>query len=40
MSYEPIVRWAFAHEQTPRSTTFYYRHRYKARQRPRRVIGS
>ena len=37
MSYEPIVRWAFAHEQTPHSTTFYYRHRYKARQRPRRV---
>jgi hypothetical protein len=37
VTYEPIIRWAFAHEQTPHSTTFYYRHRYKARQRPRRV---
>jgi hypothetical protein len=37
VSYEPLTRWAFRHEQGPRSTTFYYRHRYKARQRPRRV---
>jgi hypothetical protein len=37
VSYEPITRWAFAHEQGPRTSTFYYRHRFKARQRPRRV---
>jgi hypothetical protein len=37
VTYEPITRWAFAHEQTPRTSTFYVRHRFKARQRPRRV---
>jgi hypothetical protein len=37
VSYEPIMRWAFRHEQGPRTSTFYYRHRYKARQRPKRV---
>jgi hypothetical protein len=37
VTYEPLTRWAFAHEQGPNTSTFYYRHRYKARQRPRRV---
>jgi hypothetical protein len=37
VSYEPITRWAFAHEQRPNTSVFFYRHRFKARQRPRRV---
>jgi hypothetical protein len=37
VTYEPLTRWAFAHEQGPRTSTFYYRHRFKARQRPKRV---
>jgi hypothetical protein len=37
MTYEPILRYGFAHEQAPRTSTFYYRHRHKARQRPKKV---
>jgi RNA-directed DNA polymerase len=32
------VRWGFAHEQTARSSTYYFRERFKARQRALRVV--
>src|SRR5262249_24019847 len=31
------LRWGFSHEQTPRTSTFYVKNRFKRRQRPRRV---
>src|SRR5215831_12221274 len=37
MSDNPMLRWSFAHEQTPRTSTFYVKNRFKRRQRPRRV---
>src|SRR5262245_24102526 len=37
MSDDPMLRWGFAHEQTPRTITFYVKNRFKRRQRPRRV---
>src|SRR5262245_41253785 len=37
MSDNPMLRWGFAHEQTPRTSTFYVKNRFKRRQRPRRV---
>src|SRR5262245_4477541 len=37
MSDDPMLRWSFAHEQTPRTITFYVKNRFKRRQRPRRV---
>src|SRR5215467_7509619 len=37
MSDNPMLRWSFAHEQTPRTITFYVKNRFKRRQRPRRV---
>jgi hypothetical protein len=37
MTYVPLLRHALAHEQTPRTCTFYYRHRHRPRQRYKRV---
>ena len=37
MTYVPLLRHALAHEQTPRTCTFFYRHRHKPRQRYKRV---
>jgi RNA-directed DNA polymerase len=37
VTYEPILRYGFAHEQTQQTSVFYYRHRHRPRQRPRRV---
>jgi hypothetical protein len=38
MSYGSLVRWGFAHEQTPNTAVYYARNRFKRRQRARRVI--
>src|SRR5262249_62314942 len=38
MSDDPMLRWGFSHEQTPRTSTYYVKNRFKRRQRPRRVI--
>lgn len=37
MSYGSLVRWGFAHEQTPQAAVHYVRNRFKKRQRARRV---
>ena len=38
MSYGSLVRWGFAHEQTPSAAVHYVRNRFKKRQRARRVV--
>jgi hypothetical protein len=38
MSDNPMLRWGFAHEQTPQTATYYVKNRFKRRQRARRVI--
>lgn len=37
MSDNPMLRWGFSHEQTPRTTTFYVKNRFKRRQRAKRL---
>jgi hypothetical protein len=40
MSDNPLLKFSFSHEQTPRTTTYYVKNRFKRRQRPRRVTES